>query len=475
MANHVCCEQEQHQQLSSESDGIDQQSQGQTSIVTERKREKENRSQALKAANMELSKVQGDKRSILQDIDNKKKEKERLHKTIRDRKAKAAKMRQQKTGRKSQLPDLMDREAQLESQLPDLQQRVAEGEEENKQAAQEEEQARMLVDEAERKVKEAKDAFKALNNRGSDPESRLGKDVMRTARLVEKNKNRFKKPPIGPIGLFITVTDEKWAKCIGGALGGVRNDWLIPGGVADMQTFRKIMQDERVPFHGKLQNGNFDEINHRDYTGSRFTPVANAISINHPDRAAKQAILNYLVDNNKIFENRLVEDLDEAKEHADSEWKTVRLDNGVRHTPGHVAFSLKEGWRVEGYRDGPLGTTHFRGECPYTKDNSSDKDMAKERMQQELAQEQALRRAHEPLWGAKKAAQDKVVKAKGNLKRAERELQTIKEDIRRERAQNMEDDNDEEIRTMEDTSVYEQEIEKKRSGDRRSVAEGRIV
>ena len=47
---------------------------------------------------------------------------------------------------------------------------------------------------------------------------------------VQSNLSRFERPPLGPFGTLLSLTDDKWATAVEASIGKVFNNFIVHNG-----------------------------------------------------------------------------------------------------------------------------------------------------------------------------------------------------------------------------------------------------
>ncbi|KAJ1618067.1 P-loop containing nucleoside triphosphate hydrolase protein [Pavlovales sp. CCMP2436] len=92
---------------------------------------------------------------------------------------------------------------------------------------------------------------KALSQ-ASGPEQRLtlldsGKPLAKWVQLIEANAHRFSAKPIGPIGMYVSITDAKFQLAIEGCLGNLLTSFVLTSH-KDRLEFEMLLSQARLPF-----------------------------------------------------------------------------------------------------------------------------------------------------------------------------------------------------------------------------------
>jgi len=135
-----------------------------------------------------------------------------------------------------------------------------------------------------------------------------GQNINAILQEIQRSARKFNRPPIGPVGMYLSLKEDHWALAIEAALGASFGTFLVHS-EHDQQELRRCCQRARVgaPFsyvssfdRSKLQ------IPRNSLPPREFQTVASVVKINHPDLS--HVIWNYLVDQAGIERTVLLED-----------------------------------------------------------------------------------------------------------------------------------------------------------------------
>ena len=54
-----------------------------------------------------------------------------------------------------------------------------------------------------------------------------GRQLMQLVADIEANLRRFDKPPLGPFGSLLTLTDDRWAVAVEASIGRIFNSFIL--------------------------------------------------------------------------------------------------------------------------------------------------------------------------------------------------------------------------------------------------------
>lgn len=141
---------------------------------------------------------------------------------------------------------------------------------------------------------------------------RFGANAEKVSRVIRQNHREFDREPIGPLGAFLSLTDDRWAKAAEVACGRTFEIWLVHG-AHDHAALKNVLRKAgnlKVP----VMVVNFDSRPH-DVRNSRlpqeWTSLLSVLRCSHKTNA--HTILNMLIDMNKVENTALFEKTDEAQ------------------------------------------------------------------------------------------------------------------------------------------------------------------
>ncbi|RYR69378.1 hypothetical protein Ahy_A03g015935 isoform C [Arachis hypogaea] len=171
-----------------------------------------------------------------------------------------------------------------------------------------------------------------------------GERVMHLIYLVEKYHQRFKMPPIGPIGVHLNLLDaKKWAATVEHAIGGLLNSFIV----TDHKDFLLLKQLAKEANYRNLQIIIYDFSIPRLKIPQHMLPETN-----HPSTLSLLQSENHTVINGNVERQVLVKDYDTGK--------VVAFNQRPRN--------LKEIYTADGkkmfYRGGVETTLPLKGKGP---------------------------------------------------------------------------------------------------------------
>ncbi|XP_045829439.1 structural maintenance of chromosomes protein 6A [Trifolium pratense] len=168
-----------------------------------------------------------------------------------------------------------------------------------------------------------------------------GNKVINLLRVIERCHQRFKMPPIGPIGAHLKLLNgNKWAVAVEHAIGRMLNSFIV----TDHKDFRLLKQCANEVNYGHLQIIIYDFSTPRLMIPHHMLPNTNHPSVFSILQCENHTVMNVLVDLGNVERQVLVNDYNTGKVVAFEE----RIQN------------LKEVFTVEGckmFSRGPVQTT----------------------------------------------------------------------------------------------------------------------
>ncbi|CAK8575369.1 unnamed protein product [Lathyrus sativus] len=198
------------------------------------------------------------------------------------------------------------------------------------------------IQDHEKKYNEIMHNIRNLKNQQSNKITAFGGNkVINLLRIIERYHQRFKMPPIGPIGAHLKLrSGNKWAVAVEHAIGRMLNSFIV----TDHKDFRLLKQCAKEANYDHLQ------IIIYDFSTPRLTLPAHMLpNTNHPSilsilQCENHTVINVLVDLGNVERQVLVNDYNTGKVVAFEE----RIQN------------LKEVFTLDGckmFSRGPVQTT----------------------------------------------------------------------------------------------------------------------
>ena len=432
----------------------------------------------LRAKKKERTERENAKKTLKREIDDLNGEIADVRKRGRDQLAQAAALQKKKNPERpvSRMPELREK---LEALKDKLSQKIADREQfdavdRDKKKQYEDAAQRLKIIDDQVKAKQAN--VNRLENVGKGNSlARFGNDVPAIAAAFKAAEKQFSpgQAPVGPVGAYVKIKDPKWGLALCDATSWNRGGqtWLVHS-IKDLETCRKILKDKR------LNTNDFQvcTLNPDDFDpkiGAAPEPsILDVIEIDHPNKDGARYIRNFLVDSFRINELRLTEDLMAGKAVVERPIETVLLSNGVRHELKRTCYSLNSQKtaveRVQtASKTGGLSANYIGSNRanPYETDVSAQRALA----QQELADAKQEREEHQHCFDAadqeKKASFRDVAAVTKEVQSIQKDIGGLEDAMRNEEAIQARwkdedaDEQDQEIRALQDISGFEEEEE----------------
>ncbi|KAK0404244.1 hypothetical protein QR680_017360 [Steinernema hermaphroditum] len=126
-----------------------------------------------------------------------------------------------------------------------------------------------------------------------DRESRFGRDVPRIKQIIAQNAHMFDRPPIGPVGAFVSVADRRWTDVVEYVLKRQMGTFLVGSG-QDRKTFYDLLDRNRIEYKPTVVCQRFHD---RRLNIARF----------EPDESFRTVLRAITVSDDNVY-NNLVED-----------------------------------------------------------------------------------------------------------------------------------------------------------------------
>ncbi|XP_024637868.1 structural maintenance of chromosomes protein 6A isoform X2 [Medicago truncatula] len=158
-----------------------------------------------------------------------------------------------------------------------------------------------------------------------------GNKVLSLLRIIERCHQRFRMPPIGPIGAHLKLHNgNKWAVAVEYAIGRLFNSFIV----TDHKDFRLLKQCAKEADYGQLKIIIYDFSTPRLMIPERMRPNTNHPSILSILQCENDTVLNVLVDQGNVERQVLVNDYGIGK--------VIAFEKRIQN--------LKEVFTVEGYK-----------------------------------------------------------------------------------------------------------------------------
>ncbi|KAL2613323.1 hypothetical protein R1flu_025015 [Riccia fluitans] len=180
-----------------------------------------------------------------------------------------------------------------------------------------------------------------------------GHNVLNLLRLIEENHNRFTRPPLGPLGVYVTLIEEKWSLAVEVALKNLLDAFIVTN-QKDMLLLRRLANQANCR---NLNICIYDFERRLIRPTENQLPRPDLITIMNTLQSENATVMNVFIDQGSVERLVLAEDYDSGKTVAFSRStqnvKEVITRDGTRlYSRGGAETTLpKERWM----RGGRLG------------------------------------------------------------------------------------------------------------------------
>jgi structural maintenance of chromosomes protein 6 len=440
--------------------------QGELKVALEKKEEYKEAMQAAERL------VTSGNRSLIEattNVKEKKRNRDNQKKLVEDEKDKAISMTQNVSGKHE--AGLIAAKAKLEKLQNEKENFYAE-ERAKKQEEQDAEQALRLTHQEISRIKTGIDdqqrVVRNLENASRDTNARFGEHMPKLLAEINKNINKFSKPPIGPIGSKITLTDQNWGDCVEECCGRELDKFLVnsPKDVGTLQGIARSLNC-RV----QIACVNFDASRYdtkENKPDTQLTTVADVLDFGDND-----TIHNFLVDKSKI--ERVILMKSDTQAMNIMHW-TFGQQNTKNPLSRNVDYALTMERRKISQTKGTQSSNPFRsyqqGRCRLVADTKGLIVNAKKRLEDENAQ---LREANARLKAKAEAISiaNRAVQILG--KNREQWIRSVKEAQQAYDRKKKEKEEEEEDRVEIDLEELERDLQEKERLLRESEAEKSVL
>jgi len=127
-------------------------------------------------------------------------------------------------------------------------------------------------------------------------ESGYGRDTVQIIRILEQNRSRFERVPIGPIGLRLSLKDDKWGLAIETCIKSVIQNFIVDNR-RDLEVFRELLRSNGIQKEPDTITYHFT---HEYKPDKRSLPSENFITIKDIVQSDSPVVINILMDMCKI-------------------------------------------------------------------------------------------------------------------------------------------------------------------------------
>ena len=424
---------------------------------------------------------ENEKRAEQRSIDGIQKEIAHIKMRAREQKAEAAKLRAKKNPERplSSLPELQSKMDDLQGRWQHAREAKDQSESIDREKGKERNDAKQRFDIIQNDMNRIQENFNRLDSVGKgNPLARLGNDVPKIAAAFREKEKMFPpgKAPIGPVGAFIKIKDPKWGLALCDATFGLKGGqtWLVHT-LKDMETCKRILREKNIRENeAQFRTLNSDDLGDLKIGIASEPSILDVIEIDHPNQDCCRFIRNFLVDAYSINELRLSDTLDAAKAVVARPIEACRFPNGVTHELKRICYSLNNAKtaveRVQTMsKSGGLKSKFVYSNManPYEVDVSAQKAQVQRQLNEVKQQYNEKKSAWEKVEADKRETMKAVGKAMKEMNEIEKHIKDLEGKIRIEEATQAKwkdvdkDEQDEEIKALEDTSAFDDEIEDK--------------
>ncbi|KAK0393680.1 hypothetical protein QR680_000350 [Steinernema hermaphroditum] len=164
-----------------------------------------------------------------------------------------------------------------------------------------------------RSTKERQDTVEAEQRRTqdilNDRSARFGKDVPRIKKILSENTALFQRQPIGPVGSFISVTDEKWLNVVEFVLRRQLCTFLVASG-EDRKMFYDLLDRNGISMKPTVICQRFHDVR---LDISRFEPDHNLLTVLRAITVTDDNVFNNLIEDCGVAGVLLLDSDEEAR------------------------------------------------------------------------------------------------------------------------------------------------------------------
>jgi DNA repair exonuclease SbcCD ATPase subunit len=242
-----------------------------------------------------------------------------------------------------------------------------------------------------------------------------------------------------------------------------------------METCKRILREKNIRENeAQFRTLNSDDLGDLKIGTASEPSILDVIEIDHPNQDCCRFIRNFLVDAYSINELRLSDTLDAAKAVVARPIEACRFPNGVTHELKRICYSLDNAKtaveRVQTMsKSGGLKSKFVYSNManPYEVDVSAQKAQVQRQLNEVKQQYNEKKSAWEKVEADKRETMKTVGKAMKEMNDIEKHIKDLEGKIRIEEATQAKwkdvdkDEQDEEIKALEDTSAFDDEIAEK--------------
>lgn len=195
----------------------------------------------------------------------------------------------------------------------------------------------MQLDALNKEIQKYQAEHNRLKSTMKDRNAAFGVTAPAVVQLIQRHQKEFERPPVGPIGMFVSLLEEEWSVPVEGLLGKTMEKFVVHS-VRDMKKLQTLIRGAKISPEPQLVVLPLD------------APRYNLQPKDLPDARFKTLLSTIRVDNDACF-NALI---DEASPegtilfHEKAPAKAAMFPPGANHGPKNVkdAFSLEQNLKM---------------------------------------------------------------------------------------------------------------------------------
>ena len=169
--------------------------------------------------------------------------------------------------------------------------------------------AESAIREADQNFRNCENSLKEARNERGGILVKFGQNMPKLAEALKKHAAQFEKPPLGPIGVYVKLKDQNWARAVEQHVGPSLNHFLVSS-MKDRSTLDQLMRSCGVPPNITVVNynrGKYTIEEHR-LPPSSLTKMLDVLEFDNP------VVHNFIIDRTQAELSILVPDEEQAKD-----------------------------------------------------------------------------------------------------------------------------------------------------------------
>lgn len=138
--------------------------------------------------------------------------------------------------------------------------------------------------------------------------NRFGSGAATIIQLIEQRARMFKKKPIGPIGLFVKVRDNKWTNAVEYNLRNVLRGYICDN-ADDRKKLEQLISEKNI----QMPNISVVRYSEQKVDTRRYEPDPKFLTICRMVKIDNPTVFNFLIDKSNMENTLLIESDDEAR------------------------------------------------------------------------------------------------------------------------------------------------------------------